>query len=115
MRASIFQKNLLNNNEKANFNFVENFDGAEVILTNNSIQINSKNGKLHKYQLVYSEKDVFTETYLGQFENGSTFRLIKPIDTALQMTKLQSGASDAFSFGSIDPRGWAVHFYLFNN
>lgn len=115
MKAKIFQKNLLNQKEQTNFNFVETFDNAEVVLTNNSIRINTTDGQAYNYQLIYSEKDVFTETYLGQFENGSTFRLIKPIDSALEMTKLKSGASDAFSFGSIDPRGWAIHFYLFNN
>ena len=114
MKAVIFQKNLLNPNEQTNFKFVESFDDSEVVITNNSIRINTTNGLSYNYQLIYSEKDVFTETFLGQFENGSTFRLIKPIDTALKMTKLQSGASDAFTFGSIDPRGWAVHFYLFN-
>ena len=115
MKAVIFQKNLLSQKEHTNFNFVESFDDAEVVLTNNSIKINTRDGKAYYYQLIYSEKDVFTETYLGQFENGSTFRLIKPIDSALEITKLQSGASDAFSFGSIDPRGWAIHFHLFNN
>ena len=115
MKAVIFQKNLLNQKEHTNFKFVESFDDAEVVLTINSIRINTTDGHAYNYQLIYSEKDVFTETYLGQFENGSVFRLIKPIDTALEITKLQSGASDAFSFGSIDPRGWAIHFYLFNN
>ena len=115
MKAVIFQKNLLNQKENTNFKFVESFDAAEVVLTNKSIQINTTDGQVHTYQLIFSEKDVFTETFLGQFENGSAFRLIKPIDTALEITKLQSGASDAFSFGSIDPRGWAIHFYLFND
>jgi hypothetical protein len=115
MKAVIFQKNLLNQKEQTNFKFVESFDDAEVDLKINSIRIKTTDGHEYNYQLIYSEKDVFTETYLGQFENGTAFRLIKPIDTALEITKLQSGASDAFSFGSIDPRGWAIHFYLFNN
>ena len=115
MKAIIFQKNLLNKNEQTTFKFVENFDEAEVVLSNNSIRINTKDAQVHNYQLIYLEKDVFTETFLGQFENGSTFRLIKPIDFTLNITKLKTGAADAFSFGSIDPRGWAIHFYLFNN
>ena len=114
MKAVIFQKNLLNINEQTTFKLVENFDEAEVVFSNNSIRINTKDDQVHNYQLVYFEKDVFTETFLGQFENGSTFRLIKPIDFTLKITKLKTGAADAFSFGSIDPRGWAIHFHLFN-
>jgi hypothetical protein len=115
MKAKIFQKNLLDKNEQEIFDLVNTFNDAEVELSSHSIRINTKGGQVHNYQISYSEKDVFTETYLGKFENGTKFRIIKPIDVALEMTKLNSGAADAFTFGSIDTRGWAVHFYLFNN
>ena len=115
MKAVIFQKNLIDNKEKISFDFVNNFNDAEVELTIDSIKIKTKEDMLHNYEIKFSEKDTFTETFLGQFENGTKFRLIKPVGVALEMTKLKSGADDAFSFGSIDTRGWAIHFYLFNN
>lgn len=114
MKATIFQRTIMNNSELSSYNLVNNFDGAEIELNNQLIIITTKNGESYKYKLAYSEQDTFTETYLGQFDEGSKFRITKPIGVALEMTKIKSSATDAFSFGSISPTGWAIHFYLFN-
>jgi hypothetical protein len=114
MKAKIFQRNIMNNSEQVSYNLVNSFDEAEIELNNQTIKIKTKKGETYLYQLTYSERDTFTETYLGEFDNGYKFRLTKPIGVALEMTKLQSSATDAFSLGSISPTGWAIHFYLFN-
>lgn len=114
MKATIFQRNILNNNEQVYYDLVNSFNEAEIELNNHTIKIITKKGQTYQYNLTYSERDTFTETYLGQFDDGNKFRLTKPIDLALEMTKLKSSAVDAFSLGSISPSGWAIHFYLFN-
>lgn len=113
MKATIFQRNIMNNAEQVSYNLVNSFDEAEIELNSQTIKIKAKNGETFQYKLAFSERDTFTETYLGQFENGSKFRLTKPIGVALEMTKLKSSAIDAFSLGSISPTGWAIHFYIF--
>lgn len=113
MKATIFQRNLINKDEQSSYDLVNGFNDADISLSKSLITINTKDGSSYQYELVFSERDTFTETFLGKFSNGNKFRLIKPVGAALEMTKLKSSCKDAFSFGSIDPRGWAVHFYLF--
>lgn len=113
MKATIFQRNIMNNAEQVSYNLVNSFDEAEIELNSQAIKIKTKNGETFQYKLDFSERDTFTETYLGQFDDGNKFRLTKPIGVALEMTKLKSSAIDAFSLGSISPTGWAIHFYLF--
>ena len=114
MKAIIFQRKILSKAEQVSYDLVNSFDDAEVELNNQTIKIKTKKGDTYQYKITYSEHDTFTETYLGQFDDGNKFRLIKPIGVALEMTKLKSSAIDAFSLGSISPTGWAIHFHLFN-
>ncbi len=114
MKATIFQRNLMTNTEQVSYDLVNSFDEAEIELNNQTIKIKTKKGETYQYKLIFSERDTFTETYLGQFNDGNKFRVTKPIGVALEMTKLKSSAIDAFSLGSISPTGWAIHFYLFN-
>lgn len=113
MKAKIFQRNIISKSEQISYDLVNTFDDAEIEISSQKILIKTKKGKIYQYKISYSEHDTFTETYLGQFDNGNKFRLTKPIGVALEMTKLKSSAADAFSFGSISPTGWAIHFHLF--
>ena len=113
MKAKIFKRNIISKSEQISYDLVNTFDDAEIELSSQKILIKTKKGEIYQYKISYSEHDTFTETYLGQFDNGNKFRLIKPIGVALEMTKLKSSAADAFSFGSISPNGWAIHFHLF--
>lgn len=114
MKARIFQRNIISKSEQISYDLVNTFDDAEIELSSQTIRIKTKKGETYHYKITYSEHDTFTETYLGQFDNGNNFRLTKPIGIALEMTKLKSSAIDAFSLGSISPTGWAIHFHLFN-
>lgn len=114
MKARIFQRNIISKSEQISYDLVNTFDGAEIELGRQTIRIKTIKGEAYQYKIIYSEHDSFTETYLGQFDNGNKFRLTKPIGVALEMTKLKSSAVDAFSIGSISPTGWAIHFHLFN-
>ncbi len=113
MKATIFQRNLLTKDEQNSYDLVNGFNDANITLSEKVIKIITKDGNSYQYELTFSERDAFTETYLGKFSDGNKFRLIKPVGVALEMTKLKSSCKDAFTFGSVDPRGWAVHFYLF--
>lgn len=113
MKAKIFQRNILSNEEQVSYNLVNSFDEAEIELNNQTIKIRTIKGDIYVYKIIYNERDAFTETYLGQLDDGNKFRLIKPIGVALEMTKLKSSAIDAFSLGSISTKGWAIHFHLF--
>jgi hypothetical protein len=114
MKAKIFQRNIISKAEQLSYNLVNSFDDAEIEFLNQTIRIKTQKGNNYHYKITFSERNIFTETFLGQFDDGNKFRIVKPIGVTLEMTKLNSSAADAFSFGSISPTGWAIHFHLFS-
>ena len=73
MKATIFQRNLMTNTEQVSYDLVNSFDEAEIELNNQTIKIKTKKGETYQYKLIFSESDTFTETYLGQFDDGNKF------------------------------------------
>lgn len=111
-RANLFQKNVASQIEADSLEIAMKFHHALVEIGSNSINIETKDGHRHNYPITYLEKDFATSTHIGKFENGKEFRLIQPTDFALEMANSTHNSIGAFSLGSRNPNGWAVHFFL---
>lgn len=111
-RANLFQKNVASQIEADSLEIAMKFHHALVEIGSNSLIIETKNGHRHNYLISYLEEDFSTSTHIGKFENGKEFRLIQPTGFALEMAKSTHNSIGAFSLGSRNPNGWAVHFFL---
>lgn len=111
-RANLYQKNIATKIETDSLLIASGFNNALVDITTSLFKVQTVDGKTHSYMLKYSEEDFTTTTYLGKFENERNFRLIRPKDFALEMLKNEYDALGAFSLGTINPTGWALHFFL---
>lgn len=95
--------------EKAIADELRSFDKAEIKVSESQFIIKTINGREHNYKIEKSEEDFLTVTYVGKFEDGTKFRVVKSAGIALEMAKLQ-GHKDSFSLGSVQPSGYAIHF-----
>jgi len=111
-RANLFKKNIVKELDSKSIALVEKFHHSLIEISDTEFNIELLNGEKHKYLINFSDKDTFTSTHLGQFENGNKFRLIQPIGVSLDMAKLNHNSEGGFSVGSIDPSGWAISFFL---
>lgn len=111
-RANLFKKTIVKQIETESIMLVEKMNHSIVEITDSELYIEFISGEKHKYKINFSEKDISTTTHLGQFKNGSIFRLIQPIGTALEMAKINQDSKGGFTIGSVDRSGWAIHFFL---
>lgn len=111
-RANLFQKNIASNIENDSLEIVISFHHSLVNITDKMLSIKTLNGETQSFSIRFSEKDFSTITHIGQFQNGRDFRLIQPIDLSLETAKSNHNALGAFTLGSVNPSGWAVHFFL---
>lgn len=111
LRASIFQKNILNENPKSRL--VENFNNNLVEIDNSNLKIlNNEKIILLNSPLKKIEEDFNTTTYIGKFSDDENFRVIRPNDIPLANLKEEFNCVSAFSIASINPDGYAIHFIL---
>jgi len=111
-RANLFKKNILTQTDTESINFVESIHHALINISDNELHIELSNGDIEIFPIEFSDKDTFTSTHIGQFKNGTKFRLIQPIGVSLEMAMLNQNSKGGFSIGSIDTNGWAIHFFL---
>ena len=111
-RANLFQKNISSNIENDSLEIAISFHHSLVSITDKMLSVKTLNGETHSFSIRFSEKDFSTTTHIGHFQNGRDFRLIQPIDLSLEMAKSNHNAVGAFTLGSVNPSGWAVHFFL---
>jgi hypothetical protein len=111
-RANLFKKNIVKELDPESIIFVEKIHHSLVEISDNEFNVEFLSGEKHNFSIQFSEKDAFTSTHLGQFSISNKFRLIQPIGVSLEMTKLNQNSEGGFSIGSIDARGWAIHFFL---
>ena len=112
LRANIFQQNISANSQSEIVNMILNFNHALVEITPNQISIKKDNGGEQKFAIEFFEKDMHTTTHTGKFDNGVPFRLIQPHGMALESVKSKHNSKGAFSLGSLNPDGFAIHFIL---
>ena len=87
------------------------FNNGFVDLSDTSISIKTKSNQAFKSNLRKTEQDDMSETYQGTFEDGTTFRLIRPGKTARNIFAIQ-GIAETLSFGGMSGDSYAVHFDL---
>jgi hypothetical protein len=112
LRANLFKKNILIGTDTESIDFVESMHHALVDITGNELHLEFSNGVIENFLIQFSEDDAFTSTHIGQFKNGNQFRLIQPLGVSREMAMLHQASKGGFSIGSIDPRGWAIYFFL---
>lgn len=111
-RANLFQKNVASQFESDSLERVNSFHHSLVSIGERIFKVKTLDGNEFSFSIKFSEKDNFTKTYIGKFENGIGFRLIQPIGLSLDMAKSKNNALGGFTISSINPNGWALHFLL---
>ena len=110
LKARIFQTNVIK--ESNDIEKVKDIENQLIDLSPSKIKIVFDNGKVSIYNLQFSEEDFSTSTYIGEFENGTKFRLIRPNELSLSNLKSRFNCVSGFSIASINPDGYAIHFLL---
>ena len=110
LRASIFQKNILSKSDKSEL--AESFQNCLVEIDEENITIYQDENIILKSQLSKFEDEFHTTSYKGKFNNNEPFRIIRPKEIALANVKSQHNCVSAFSIGSLNPDGYAIHFIL---
>lgn len=111
LRANLTQIFIVDNNYKSRVDYFKGFNHSLVTLTDGEL-VFEKDGIKTKFHLDYHEEDSFTKTLLSQFEDGTPFRIIRPIGVSKEMSLLQNNSKDSFTIGSINPDGYSVAFML---
>ncbi len=111
-RANLFQKNIASNIENDSLEIAISFHHSLVDINDKILSVKTLNEETHSFPIRFSEKDFSTTTHIGRFQNGRDFRLIQPTDLSLESAKSYHNAVGAFTLGSVNPSGWAVHFFL---
>lgn len=111
-RANLFQKNIASQIEIDSLEIALSLHHSLVSITENLLSIRTVSGEQYNFQIRFIEKDFSTTTHIGKFQNGRKFRLIQPKDLSLKMVKSTHNALGAFTLGTVNPNGWAVHFIL---
>jgi hypothetical protein len=110
LRASIFQKNILEKSEKSDL--AESFNNCLVDINEQQIKIYKNNELILQSNLKKTESDFNTSSYSGFFLDGESFRIIRPNKIPLDNLKTEFNCISAFSIASINPDGYAIHFIL---
>lgn len=114
--AQIYQRQILKDFSKTDF--IESFEGKLVEITEDKLEVKHLNGKLFfSSPLNLYEVDEFsgTKTFLGFFQDGSKFRLLRPSEMTLIHFLNEYNCEDAFSISSIGLQDFAIHFILTKN
>lgn len=97
--------------DKVIYERLKTFNNGLVEITTSSIVVKTKDNKTFQSSLYKTEEDFMSETFQGQYEDGTAFRLIKPGGVAKNIMELR-GESENVSFGGMTGDGYAVHFEL---
>lgn len=89
------------------------FNNGLIEIDESSVSVKTKENKSFKSQLLKTEEDLMSETYQGEFEDGTPFRLIRPAGVIKEILVIQ-GNGDMLSFSAMAGDGYAVHFEMVN-
>lgn len=83
------------------------FDGGYALISADELVVKKSNGTEFRSELSFYETDTFsmTETYIGHFENGETFRLLFASDN-----NPHAETDPMLSFGGMSKSAWAIHY-----
>jgi len=111
LRANLIQIFLTDYSYENRVDFFKGLNHSLVLLSDEELTFSKEKINL-KFTLNYLEEDVFTKTFLSEFEDGAPFRVIRPIGVSKEISVLQYNAKDVFSAGSTNPDGYSVSFIL---
>ncbi|HNY45114.1 MAG TPA: hypothetical protein PLG11_07570 [Bacteroidales bacterium] len=97
--------------DKPVLELVKSFNNGLVEISDERIYIKTNDNKTFTSSLKKTEEDFISETFQGTYEDGTSFRLIKPSGVAKQIMSLQ-GQGESISFGGMTGDGYAVHFNI---
>lgn len=86
---------------------IANYDNAECTISDNYLKLSFENEILETSLTVF-EEDTLTTTWLGKFENGTPFRVVRPADL---YHKYNLG-DEYMTIASTYHDGYAVHFLI---
>ncbi|MEH1009453.1 hypothetical protein VDP25_17070 [Winogradskyella sp. ECml5-4] len=95
--------------DNAIFEWIKSFDQAELNISESTIEIIPKSGKILKSELKKVEEDFLSETYQGTFDNNTPFRVIRPGKESRFIMDL-TGDVDTLTIANMSGNGYAVHF-----
>ena len=111
LRANIFQIFIADISYNKMVDYFKNLNQSLVKITDNELLF-EKDNTLAKFELNYHEEDSFTKTYLTNLDDGTTFRVIRPVGVSKEISLIKNNSKDGFSVGSINPDGYSVAFLL---
>ena len=111
-RANLYQKTIFSQIESDSLHIALGFQHSLVCIRENLFNVETIDGNEFNLPIRFSEKNFFTITKIGKFENGNSFRLNQPIGRSLEMEKSKNNALGGFTIGTLNPDGWALHFFL---
>lgn len=97
--------------DKSIYERLKTFNNGLIELSDTSVTITTKDNKTFKSSLHKTEQDFMSETFQGSYEDGTSFRLIRPGGVAREIMTAQ-GKGESLSFGGMTGDGYAVHFDL---
>lgn len=90
---------------------LKTFNNGLIEISETSIAIKAKDGINFTSTLNKAEQDFMSETFHGNYEDGTSFRLIRPGGVAKEIMTAK-GDGESISFGGMTGDGYAVHFDL---
>ena len=91
--------------EKAYCDKVKNLDGGIISMTNSYLRIQNSSNMLES-SISFYEEDPFTISWLGQFLDGTQFRIVKPNSRFISLI------GNTITIASMYHDGYAVHFNI---
>ncbi len=111
LRAHVTQIFVIDNNYQNRVSFFKSLNHSLASLTDTELFFEHNSQKL-KFSLSFYEEDMYTRTYLSQFDDGTPFRVVKPTGVTKKLSLLKSNFKGGFSVGSVNPDGYSVTFML---
>ena len=111
LRANIFQIFIVDISYYKMVDYFRNLNHSLVKIADSELLF-EKDNLISKFELSYYEEDSFTKTYLTNLDDGTPFRVIRPIGVSKEISLIKNNSKDGFSVGSINPDGYSVAFLL---
>lgn len=93
---------------------IKQFDNSDLQISEFSISLISPSGQIFNSQLKKVEEDIATQTFIGQYEDGTLFRLIRPSEINRIIMKTRN-LPERISLGGLTGNSYAIHFRIFNS
>ncbi len=84
---------------------IKNLDGGKIIMSQDYLKIENDANCLET-KIVFYEKDPFTDSWVGNFSDGTQFRIVKPNPLFVKFT------GNTITIASMYHDGFAVHFNI---